>query len=74
MTLEENIVFLLFHFIFINKEVFVDAKTGPRFRYKVAVGSAEKIVFFQNSLQPSPRLHSCKRPSKLSTQCTVTPR
>ena len=30
---------------------------------------------FHNSLQPLPRLHDCKRPSKLSTQCkcTVTP-
>ena len=31
--------------------------------------------FFYNSLQPLPRLHRCKRPSKLSTQseCTVAP-
>ena len=32
-------------------------------------GCSGKIVFFHNSLQPIPRLHSCKRPSKLSTQC-----
>ena len=34
-----------------------------------------KNVFFQNSLQPLPLLHRCKRPAKLSTQCkcTVTP-
>ena len=31
-----------------------------------------KIVFFHNSLQPLPRLHRCKRPSKLSTQCECT--
>ena len=39
-------------------------------------GYSGKIVcFFQNLLQPLPRLHCCKRPSKLSTQCecTVTP-
>ena len=38
-------------------------------------GCSGKIVFFLNSLQPLPRLHCCKRPSKLSTQCecTVTP-
>ena len=32
-------------------------------------------MFFQNSLQPLPRKHRCKRPSKLSTQCRwpVTP-
>ena len=38
-------------------------------------GCSEKIVFFQNSLLPLPRLHRCKRPSKLSTkcECTVTP-
>ena len=31
-------------------------------------GCAGKIVFVHNSLQPLPRLHRCKRPSKLSTQ------
>ena len=38
-------------------------------------GVQEKLCFFHNSLQPFPRLHRCKRPSKLSTQCecTVTP-
>ena len=38
-------------------------------------GCSGKIVFFHNSLQPPPRLHRCKIPSKLSTQCecTVTP-
>ena len=30
-------------------------------------GCSGKIVFFHNSLQPLPRLHCCKRPSKLST-------
>ena len=29
-------------------------------------------MFFHNSLQPLPRLHGCKRPSKLSTQCECT--
>ena len=35
----------------------------------------EKLWFILNSLQPFPRLHRCKRPSKLSRQCecTVTP-
>ena len=35
----------------------------------------QEIAFFHNSLQPLPRLHCCKRPLKLSTQCecTVTP-
>ena len=28
-------------------------------------GCSGKIVFFHNSLQPLPRLHRCKRPSKL---------
>ena len=38
-------------------------------------GCSGKIFFFHNSLQPLPRLHRCKRPTKLSTQfeCTVTP-
>ena len=38
-------------------------------------GCSGKIVFLHNSLRPLPHLHSCKRPSKLSTQCecTVTP-
>ena len=38
-------------------------------------GFPEKIVNFHNSLHPLPRLHGCKRPSKISTQCecTVTP-
>ena len=38
-------------------------------------GCSGKIVFFYNSMQPHPRLHRCKRPSKLSTYCerTVTP-
>ena len=46
---------------------------------KVAVlggtGFSGKIVFFHNSLQSLPRIHRCKRPSKLSTQCenAVTP-
>ena len=31
-------------------------------------GRSGKIGFFYNSLQPLPRLHRCKRPSKLSTQ------
>ena len=35
-------------------------------------GCSGKIVFFHNSLQPLPRLHRCKRPSKLSTQCECT--
>ena len=41
----------------------------------LCTGFSGKIVFFHNSLQPLPRLHRCKRPSKLSTQCecTVTP-
>ena len=41
-----------------------------------ATGCSAKIVFFHTSLQPLPRLHRCKRPQKLSTQCecTVTPR
>ena len=35
----------------------------------------KKCFFLLNSLQPLSRLHRCKRPSKLSTQCegTVTP-
>ena len=43
--------------------------------YFFYTGCPGKIVFFHNSLQPFPRLHRCKRPSKLSTQCecTVTP-
>ena len=42
---------------------------------ELGTGCWGKIVFFYNSLQPLPRLHRCKRPSKLSTQweCTVTP-
>ena len=32
-------------------------------------GVQEKLCFFHNLLQPLPRLHCCKRPSKLSTQC-----
>ena len=39
-------------------------------------GGQKKIVFFsQFTATPFPRLHRCKRPSKLSTQCkcTVTP-
>ena len=41
----------------------------------VIQGVQEKLCFFHNSLQPLPRLHRCKRPSKISTQCewTVTP-
>ena len=35
-------------------------------------GCSGKIVFFHNSLQPLPRLHRCKRPSKFSTQCDCT--
>ena len=35
-------------------------------------GCLGKIVFFHNSLQPLPRLHCCKRPSKISTQCECT--
>ena len=31
-----------------------------------------KIVLFHNLLQPLPRLHRCRRPSKLSTQCECT--
>ena len=31
-----------------------------------------KFVFFHNSVQPLPRLHRCKRPSRLSTQCACT--
>ena len=39
----------------------------------VSTGCSGKIVFFHNSLQPLPRLHCCKRPSKqLSTQCECT--
>ena len=40
-----------------------------------STGCSGKIVFFHNLLQPLPRLHRCKRPWKLSTQCecTVTP-
>ena len=30
-------------------------------------GAQEKLYFFHNSLQPLPRLHRFKRPSKLST-------
>ena len=43
--------------------------------YIVCTGCSGKIVFFHISLQPHPRLHRCKRSSKLSTQfeCTVTP-
>ena len=42
---------------------------------EVSTGCSVKIVFFQNSLQPLPRLHRSKRPSMFSTQCecTVTP-
>ena len=36
--------------------------------YIEATGCSGKFVFL-NSLQPLPRLHRCKRPSKLSTQC-----
>ena len=38
-------------------------------------GCSEKLCFSHNSLQPLPRLHHCKRPSKLSSKCeyTVTP-
>ena len=36
---------------------------------KSIIGCSGKIVFFHNSLQPLPRLHRCKRPSQLSTQC-----
>ena len=32
----------------------------------------KNCVFFHNSLQPLPRLHRCKRPSKLSIQCECT--
>ena len=35
-------------------------------------GCSGKILFFHNSLQPLPRLHRCKRPLKLSTQCDCT--
>ena len=35
-------------------------------------GCSGKIVFFHNPLQPLPRLHRCKKPSKLSTQCECT--
>ena len=35
-------------------------------------GCSGKIVSFYNSLQPLPRLHRCKRVSKLSTQCECT--
>ena len=35
-------------------------------------GVQEKLCFFHNSLQSLPRLHRCKRPSKLSTQCECT--
>ena len=38
----------------------------------ISTGCSWKIVFFSNSLQPLPRLHRCKRPSKLSTQCECT--
>ena len=42
---------------------------------KILQGVQEKLCFFHNSLQPLPRLHRCKRPSKLSTksECTVIP-
>ena len=38
-------------------------------------GVQEKLCFFTIHCNPVPRLHRCKRPSKLSTQCecTVTP-
>ena len=44
--------------------------------YSIGTGCSGKIVFFHNSMQTLPRLHRCKRPSKLSTQrdcTTVTP-
>ena len=66
-----------------NKFLHRDAynhKQVPRRRAigtRCATGCSGKIVVFLqfNSLQPLPRLHRCKRPSKLSTQCecTVTP-
>merc|ERR1711860_278717 len=39
---------------------------------KIYTGCSGNIVFFHNSLQPLPRLHRCKRPSKLSAQCECT--
>ena len=38
-------------------------------------GVQVKLCFLHDSMQPLPRLHCCKRSSKLSTQCecTVTP-
>ena len=39
---------------------------------RIPTGCSGKIVFFHNSLQPLPRLHRCKKPSKLSTLCECT--
>ena len=58
---------------------FGEKKTAQALHYAIQIyqctGCSGKNVFFHNSLQPLPRLHRCKRPSKLSTQCkcTVTP-
>ena len=47
-------------------DIFVSVNGGP------GTECSRKYVFFHNSLQPLPRLHYCKRPSKLSTQCECT--
>ena len=55
--------------------IFIKGTTRRRplnFQKNYYTGCSRKIVFFHNSLQPLPRLHLCKRHSKLSTQCECT--
>ena len=53
----------------------VEAAARPNFLARSDTVCSGKIVFLHNFLQLLPRLHCCKRSSKLSTQCkcTVTP-
>ena len=53
-------------YIYMHTDIYINVR---------GTGCSGKIVFFHTSLQPLPRLHRCKRLSKLSTQweCTVTP-
>ena len=52
----------------------IPAENWLQFLFTISwhAGCSGKNVFFHNWLQPLSRLHRCKRPSKLSTQCEGT--
>ena len=71
----EFLVPLLHFFWYLYLEAFANSYSKGKKSREVPTGCSGKIVFFYISLQPLPRLHRCKRPSKPSMQCkcTVTP-